>query len=72
MDKIYISLKDKRVAKRALQLNKHLSYLYEKLIYVDDKKLTVHGLREGRLLLTDNEITFKVPIPDVVKMYTNI
>ena len=36
--------------------------------YVDDKKLTVCGLKEGRLLLTDNKTTFKVPIPDVVDM----
>ena len=68
MDKICISPKDKQFAKHALQLNKHLSYLYNKSFYVNDKKLTVCGLKEGRMLLTDNETTFKVPIPDVVDM----
>jgi|TARA_Y100000310_G_C20656452_1_gene802225 hypothetical protein len=69
MDQISISNKDKQFAERALQFNKHLSYLCGKSVNVNNKKLTICGLKEGRLLLTNNTSTFKVPIPDVVEIY---
>jgi hypothetical protein len=69
MDQISISNKDKQFAEQALQFNKHLSYLCGKSVNVNNKKLTICGLKEGRLLLTNNTSTFKVPIPDVVEIY---